>query len=52
MTEYRRRVEQRSLDLVAYHPTVQAIQRGDAVDRWFSENEVREIVEFINRLAV
>ena len=34
VAEYRRRVEQRILDLVANHPTVQAIQRGEAVDDW------------------
>jgi type I restriction enzyme R subunit len=34
VAEYRRRVEQRILDLVADHPTVQAIQRGEAVDDW------------------
>lgn len=34
VAEYRRRVEQRILDLVASHPTVQAIQRGEAVDDW------------------
>lgn len=34
VAEYRRRVEQRILDLVANHPTVQTIQRGEAVDDW------------------
>ena len=34
VAEYRRRVEQRILDLVADHPTVQAIQRGEPVDDW------------------
>ncbi len=34
VTEYRRRVEQRILDLVAQHPTIQAIQRGEPVDDW------------------
>lgn len=34
VAEYRRRVEQRILDLVASHPTVQAIQRGEMVDDW------------------
>ncbi|MBN2149586.1 MAG: DEAD/DEAH box helicase family protein [Anaerolineales bacterium] len=34
VAEYRRRVEQRILDLAASHPTVQAIQRGEAVDDW------------------
>jgi type I restriction enzyme R subunit len=34
VAEYRRRVERRILDLVANHPTVQAIQRGEAVDDW------------------
>jgi type I restriction enzyme R subunit len=32
VAEYRRRVEQRILDLVASHPTIQAIQRGETVD--------------------
>ena len=31
--EYRRLVEKRILDLVANHPTVQAIQRGETVTR-------------------
>jgi type I restriction enzyme R subunit len=34
VAEYRRRVEQRILALVANHPTVQAIQRGEAVNDW------------------
>ena len=34
VTEYRRRVEQRILNLVAYHPTIQAIGRGEVVDDW------------------
>lgn len=34
VAEYRRRVEQRILNLVAGHPTIQAIQRGEAVDDW------------------
>jgi type I restriction enzyme R subunit len=34
VAEYRRRVEQRILDLAAKHPTVQTIQRGEVVDDW------------------
>jgi type I restriction enzyme R subunit len=34
VAEYRRRVEQRIIDLVANHPTIQAIGRGEAVDDW------------------
>jgi len=25
---------------------------ADAVDRWFTEKEVEEVVEFVNRMAV
>jgi type I restriction enzyme R subunit len=32
VAEYRRRVEQRILELVASHPTIQAISRGEQVD--------------------
>ena len=34
VTEYRRQVEQRILDLVADNPAIQAIQRGQPVDDW------------------
>ena len=34
VAEYRRWVEQRILELVANHPTIQAIQRGEEVDDW------------------
>ena len=34
VAEYRRRVEQRILELVRNHPTLQAIQRGEPVDDW------------------
>jgi type I restriction enzyme R subunit len=34
VAEYRRRVEQRILELVASHPTIQAIARGEKVDDW------------------
>jgi len=34
VAEYRRRVEQHILDLVASHPTIQAIERGENVDDW------------------
>ncbi len=34
VAEYRRRVEQRILELVASHPTIQAISRGEKVDDW------------------
>jgi type I restriction enzyme R subunit len=34
VAEYRRRVEQRILELVANHPTIHAIARGEKVDDW------------------
>jgi len=34
VAEYRRMVEQRILELVAGHPTIQAIGRGERVDDW------------------
>lgn len=34
VAEYRRRVEERILNLVASHPTMKAIQRGESVDDW------------------
>ena len=34
VAEYRRRVEQRILELVANHPTIQAIAHGERVDDW------------------
>jgi type I restriction enzyme R subunit len=43
--EYRERVEKRINELVANHPAIQAIQRGEAVDDWQlidSERTLRE----------
>jgi type I restriction enzyme R subunit len=34
VAEYRRLVEQRILELVANHPTILAIQRGESIDDW------------------
>jgi type I restriction enzyme, R subunit len=34
VAEYRRLVEQRILELVANHPTIMAIQRGEKIDDW------------------
>ena len=34
VVEYRRLVEQRILELVANHPTIKAIQRGEKIDDW------------------
>ncbi len=34
VTEYRRLVEQRILELVANHPTIKAIQNGEKIDDW------------------
>ncbi len=34
VAEYRRLVEQRILELVANHPTIKAIQRGEKIDDW------------------
>jgi type I restriction enzyme, R subunit len=34
VAEYRRLVEQRILQLVANHPTIQAIQNGEKIDDW------------------
>jgi len=34
VAEYREKVEKRILELVASHPTIQAIQRGEKIDDW------------------
>jgi type I restriction enzyme R subunit len=34
VAEYRRLVEQRILELVANHPTIQAVQNGEKIDDW------------------
>lgn len=35
-----------------YSPTPYSLQGADAVERWFKEKEVEEVVAFANRMAI
>jgi len=35
-----------------YSPTSYSLPGADAVERWFTEKEVEEVVEFANRMTV
>lgn len=39
-------------DIYSLPPTPYSLQGTDAVERWFTETEMKEMVEFANRMAV